>query len=163
MLARFRGAKQSDQCQSDCFAPQVDGRQVARSDRVRLPACPRPTILPQTLTTSGDRIKKRWLERGLFETDVAKRLGLDVCTITNWEENRTASTLRRLSKVIGFMGYKPTLEHTGCRGPLHSPGRLKSIPHLLAVLSDSILHSSAVVKERGDRFAVDDICALHSC
>jgi len=60
---------------------------------------------PSTLVTIGDHIRKRRLDFNLFQKDVAKLLGVDEYTITNWEKNRTQPTLSLLPKVIQFLGY----------------------------------------------------------
>jgi len=44
---------------------------------------------PKELVTLGDHIKKRRLDLGLFQKDVAVAIGVGTCTITNWEKDRT--------------------------------------------------------------------------
>ena len=54
--------------------------------------------------TLGERIKKWRLERGLFQVDLAKRIGVDKMTIVNWEKGRTKPIkqyLERLEKILG--------------------------------------------------------------
>ncbi len=82
--------------------------------RVALPFChitlsaQKPTKLPRILNTIGDHIKKRRLELGLYQAQVAEMIGVDECTVTNWEKNRTTPTLRCLPKIIEFLGYDLT-------------------------------------------------------
>jgi len=59
------------------------------------------------LNTIGDHIKRRRLELNLLQRDVAKVLGVDASTITNWEIDKTQPQLRFMPKVIEFLGYKP--------------------------------------------------------
>lgn len=59
------------------------------------------------LNTLGDYLKKRRLEFGLLQRDVAKILGVDTCTVTNWEKNHTKPMLRLLPKIVEFLGYDP--------------------------------------------------------
>jgi len=83
--------------------------------RVALPFCSitltaqKPSKIPQNLQTLGDHIKKRRLELGLYQLQVAEAIGVDECTITNWEKNRTTPMLWALPKIIEFLGYDPTL------------------------------------------------------
>ncbi|MBI2618772.1 MAG: transcriptional regulator [Ignavibacteriales bacterium] len=74
---------------------------------IRLSA-PKPSKLPTVLNTIGDHIRKRRLELGLLQREVADRLSVKVDTILNWEHNRTAPTLRCLPGVIAFLGYDPS-------------------------------------------------------
>jgi len=39
--------------------------------------------------TLGERVKKWRLERGLFQKDLAKMVGVAEMTIVNWEKGRT--------------------------------------------------------------------------
>jgi transcriptional regulator with XRE-family HTH domain len=73
---------------------------------IRLTA-PKPTKLPTILNTLGDHIKKRRLELGLLQREVAEQIGVGTDTILNWEHNRTRPTLRYLPNVIAFLGYDP--------------------------------------------------------
>lgn len=76
--------------------------------RVSLKAA-RPSKILQNPHTSGDHIKKRRLELGLFQKDFAQTLGVDESTITNWEKNHTNPMLRLLPKIIEFLGYEPSV------------------------------------------------------
>ena len=54
--------------------------------------------------TLAQRIKKWRLEQGLFQVDLAKRIGVSEMTIVNWEKGRTKPTkgsLGRLEKILG--------------------------------------------------------------
>lgn len=81
--------------------------------RVALPFChitlsaSKPTKLPTVLNTTGDHIRKRRFELGLFQRQVAELLGVDECTVTNWEKHRTKQQLRLIPKIIEFLGYNP--------------------------------------------------------
>jgi transcriptional regulator with XRE-family HTH domain len=67
----------------------------------------KPTKLPRILNTIGDHIKRRRLELGLYQAQVAEILAVTESTITNWEKNRTNPTLRSMPKIIEFLGYDP--------------------------------------------------------
>jgi len=59
------------------------------------------------LKTLGDHLRKKRLELGLLQKDVAKILGVSQDTIYNWENNRTSPSLRSIPKIIEFLGYIP--------------------------------------------------------
>ncbi len=61
-------------------------------------------------------MKKRRHELGLFQKHVAKALGVDLSTVTNWEKNRTTPTLWTLSKIIEFLGYDPSVDNPSTMG-----------------------------------------------
>ena len=54
--------------------------------------------------TLEERIKKWRFERGLFQRDLAKKIGVSEMTIVNWEKGRTKpikQNLERLEKILG--------------------------------------------------------------
>ena len=83
--------------------------------RVELPFCKvtltasRPILpaYPRQLKTPGDYIRKRRLDLGLLQEDVARRLGIDTDSATNCEKNRYSPRLYPIPKVIEFLGYVP--------------------------------------------------------
>lgn len=58
-------------------------------------------------TTIGEHIKRRRLELGLYQKDVAKLLGVTEYTIINWEKGRTEPTVSNIPALIQFLGYDP--------------------------------------------------------
>jgi transcriptional regulator with XRE-family HTH domain len=68
---------------------------------------PPPRNYPQELTTLGDHLRKVRLERGLFQDQVARDLGVSVQTLLNWERNHTRVQTRFMPKVVAFLGYDP--------------------------------------------------------
>jgi transcriptional regulator with XRE-family HTH domain len=68
---------------------------------------PLPRSYPQVLATIGDHLRKRRLDLGLRQRDVADQLGVDETTVANWELNRTEPALRFLPGIVGFLGYAP--------------------------------------------------------
>ena len=63
---------------------------------------------PLKIETLGDHLRKKRLDLGLLQREVGQKLGVDGCTIYNWENNRTSPNLYSLPKVIRFMGYDPS-------------------------------------------------------
>jgi DNA-binding XRE family transcriptional regulator len=57
--------------------------------------------------TLGERIKKLRLERGLFQRDLAKMIGVNEMTIVNWEKGRTRPTKRNLERIKIILGFEP--------------------------------------------------------
>ena len=55
----------------------------------------------------GDHLRKRRLDLGLRQKDVAKQLGVNKDTIRNWEVGRAAPALWRWPAIIRFLGYVP--------------------------------------------------------
>ena len=60
---------------------------------------------PAELNTLGDHIRAARLDRGLFQKDVARLVGVSTYTVTNWEKNRSDPDLRALPAVLDFLGY----------------------------------------------------------
>jgi DNA-binding XRE family transcriptional regulator len=57
--------------------------------------------------TLGDHLRRRRLELGLYQKDVAEQIGVTASTIWNWESGWSSITLRCMPKVIEFLGYNP--------------------------------------------------------
>ena len=70
----------------------------------------KPSKLPKTLDTWGDHIKKRRLELGLYQRELAERLGVHGSTVTNWELDRSGPALRLFPRIIEFLGYVPDVD-----------------------------------------------------
>jgi len=50
---------------------------------------PLPAGFPKELSTLGDHLRKRRLEVGLLQREVAAHLGVNKTTVYNWERHRT--------------------------------------------------------------------------
>jgi DNA-binding XRE family transcriptional regulator len=70
----------------------------------------RPRILrdgyPTRPKTLGERLKKKRMDMGLFQKDVARVIGVSTDTITNWEKGRTKSSKNNLERIIRFLAVK---------------------------------------------------------
>ena len=62
---------------------------------------------PDVISTIGDHIRKRRLDLGLLQKEVAERIGVDADTIMHWERNRRAPKIQYVPKIIDFLGYVP--------------------------------------------------------
>ncbi len=71
-----------------------------------------PLIIPlleeftRAPVTLGDHLRRRRIKLGLYQKDVAARLGVTTPTVWNWE-NRGSVDLRFIPRVIEFLGYNP--------------------------------------------------------
>ena len=52
-------------------------------------------------------MRRRRLELGLYQKDVAAQIGVTTSTIWNWENGWSSITLCCMPKVIEFIGYNP--------------------------------------------------------
>jgi transcriptional regulator with XRE-family HTH domain len=55
----------------------------------------------------GDHLRKRRLDLGLHQHQVAKQLGVNLTTYQLWELHRTRPTPKIRPKVIELLGYDP--------------------------------------------------------
>ncbi|MFA6198546.1 MAG: recombinase family protein [Patescibacteria group bacterium] len=62
---------------------------------------------PTELSSIGDHIRKRRLDLGLFQREVALRIGVDKTTVFNWEAGTASPNLRAIPGVVRFLGYDP--------------------------------------------------------
>jgi transcriptional regulator with XRE-family HTH domain len=60
--------------------------------------------LPQTL---GEHLRKRRIEQGLIQKEVAKQLGVNTWTYILWEQDRSTPTIRYYPSIFAFLGYDP--------------------------------------------------------
>jgi len=65
-----------------------------------------PKELTEEPITLGDHLRRRRLELGLYQKDVAIQIGVTASTIWNWEHGWTVE-LRFMPRVIDFLGYNP--------------------------------------------------------
>ena len=54
--------------------------------------------------TLGEQIKKWRLERGLFQKDLAKMIGVNEMTIVNWEKGRALPTEKNIEGIKEILG-----------------------------------------------------------
>jgi DNA-binding XRE family transcriptional regulator len=69
----------------------------------------KPTKISQNPQTWGEHIKKRRLELGLFQSNVAKVLSVNTSTVTNWDKHHSEPMLWVIPKIIEWLGYEPNL------------------------------------------------------
>ncbi len=64
------------------------------------------------MVTIGDHIRKRRLDLGLTQRDVARATGAGIQTVSLWEQGRHLPEIRYWPGVIRFLGYDPHPEPT---------------------------------------------------
>jgi len=82
---------------------------------VALPFCNRdlnsqkPSPLDDLLNpkTLGEHLKKKRLESGLLQREVAQSLGVSEMTIVAWEKNHASPAIQYIPRIIAFLGYLP--------------------------------------------------------
>ena len=57
--------------------------------------------------TLGAHLRKRRHELGLFQREVAERLGVDPHSVTDWEKDHKEPEIRFWPAIIAFLGYDP--------------------------------------------------------
>jgi len=62
---------------------------------------------PKELRTLGDLIRKRRLDLGLFQKQVAEQIGVDEETIFRWESNESRPQIQFFPAIIKFLNYNP--------------------------------------------------------
>lgn len=106
------GTARSQRDRTDTLAVRHPG---AHTDNVAFPFCcltlraqkPLPRAYPQALITIGDHLRRRRLDLGLLQREVAERLRTQPCSVTNWELNHTEPELRFVPGIVRFLGYAP--------------------------------------------------------
>jgi DNA-binding XRE family transcriptional regulator len=62
---------------------------------------------PTSPKTVGEMIRKRRLDLGLLQREVAVRIECDTDTVTNWEKGRSTPDLKHVAKLVEFLGINP--------------------------------------------------------
>jgi transcriptional regulator with XRE-family HTH domain len=65
------------------------------------------TAYPVALGTYGDYLRAKRLDLGLLQKQVADVIGVNKCSIYNWENNRVEPAVRLIPRIIQFLEYCP--------------------------------------------------------
>lgn len=84
------------------------------------------TAEPKTL---GEHLRKRRVELGLLQKDMAPLVGADLKTVSNWELNRAEPELRFLPAILAFLGFDPRPEGQTLGERLRRARTSKGISH----------------------------------
>lgn len=101
----------------DLFYLPSPSETVASGQRNFIPALPFchfrlkgekiPHNYPKDIKRIGDHLKKKRLDLGLTQKQVAKRIGVSASTIYNWEKVRTDPPAHYCPGIFDFLGYVP--------------------------------------------------------
>jgi len=115
---------------------------------------PQRKAYPKHLKTLGDHIRKRRLDLGLLQKDVAERLGVDTASIGNWESNDVQPMVHCLPGILAFLGHNPLPEADDLIG------KLKRIRSTLGLSQEQLAQKLGIDEstiagwERGDNTPV---------
>ncbi len=70
-------------------------------------AKPKDFRYPIELKTIGDHIRKRRLDLGLLQREVAQLLSVDVDSVCHWETGHSKPKVYLIPQIIDFLGYVP--------------------------------------------------------
>jgi predicted transcriptional regulator len=92
---------------------RASGHSRIHKDTPALPFChvairaekPKDSAYPSVLKTVGDRLRARRLDLGLYQKDVAKLLGVDECSVWNWENNQKEAGRKSMSRITAFLDF----------------------------------------------------------
>jgi transcriptional regulator with XRE-family HTH domain len=68
---------------------------------------PKSSAYPEELNTLGDHIRKRRLDLGLFQKQVAKQIGISEDATYRWESNESSPQVQFIPAIIKFLDYNP--------------------------------------------------------
>jgi DNA-binding transcriptional regulator YiaG len=68
---------------------------------------PKPNRYPKEINTLGDHIRARRIDLELFQSEVARQIGVTASMLVMWETNQHAIGVRYIPQIIEFLGYVP--------------------------------------------------------
>jgi len=87
--------------------PFTNNKPTRDAYRIGIPLeIPHPKEFTQDPVTLGDHLRRRRFELGLYQKDVAAKIGVTTSTIWNWEHGWNID-LRSMPRIIEFLGYNP--------------------------------------------------------
>ena len=84
---------------------------------------------PENPSTLGEHLKKRRMDLGLLQREVADRIGTNEATVTNWERGRTAPALQWMPRIIDFLGIPCTPSRRPSGAWVETVRRNLGVPH----------------------------------
>jgi len=97
-----------------CTCRRVSDHRSTRTDIPALPFCTarltaawKPSDYPKEFRHFGDHIRAKRLDLGLQIKQLAARLGSDEGSVACWENGSRRPSLRKLPKILEFLGYDP--------------------------------------------------------
>lgn len=68
---------------------------------------PLNSAYPKEIRTLGDHIRKKRIDLGLLQRDIARMLGVSKAVVWQWETNYTSVQTYLIPRVVEFLGYTP--------------------------------------------------------
>ena len=62
---------------------------------------------PTSPKTVGEMVRKRRLDLGLRQIDIAKIIGCDEMSVVNWEKGHRTPRINHMAGVVKFLGFNP--------------------------------------------------------
>jgi transcriptional regulator with XRE-family HTH domain len=106
---------------------------------------------PEKLETIGDHLLRHRLVLKLLQRQVAEQIGADVCSLRNWEANRTKPAVEFMPAVIRFLGYNPLPPGTTWAERLVSGRKALGISQKESARRLGVDQSTMARWERGER------------
>jgi DNA-binding XRE family transcriptional regulator len=72
-----------------------------------LPSRNRGISIPKEPMTIGGHLRRRRLELGVLQAQVARKLGVSTVSLSKWECDKTFPTGSYRGRIIAFLGYDP--------------------------------------------------------
>lgn len=119
--------------------------------QVRLSArTPEKSAYPKELKTLGDHLRKRRLDLGLLQREVAQLLGVDVDSVCQWEVGHRQPKVCFVPRIIDFLGYVPGEPATSFPEALRLARRSAGLSQEQLAYRTYVDESSIAKWERGD-------------
>jgi len=67
--------------------------------------------IPENLKTQGDHVRRKRLELGLDQREVAYLIGVSPAGLAGWEVEGHAPLYRFYARIFAFLGYVPDLPY----------------------------------------------------
>ena len=113
--ARYFAMSPDVQVQGEGELPSAEARPQGHELNAFLPLRltaekPRSYKYPKNPVTLGEHIRRKRMDLGLCQEDVARRLGADTGSVRNWETGRSLPADRFIPGIVRFLGCDPRLK-----------------------------------------------------
>jgi transcriptional regulator with XRE-family HTH domain len=107
--------------------------------------------MPEKVETLGDHLRRRRLELGLLQRQVAEQLGVEQGTIHNWEKNRCQPRVQHMPAVVRFLGYAPAVATDSWAARLVQGRKAMGLTQKTAARQMGVVQCTLARWERGKR------------
>jgi transcriptional regulator with XRE-family HTH domain len=106
--------------------------------------------IPKCLSSLGDHLRARRINLGLFQSQVAARIGVHELTVCNWEGNESQPAVKYIPAIIRFLGYHPQVPTTSFPERLIAARRARGLTQKELAAEMGIDASTVQHWERGE-------------